>query len=269
MAKIELVQRAVVDGTQDAVCVVSPILRMHRPSSYNPDTVTLISYPGAGKNTASQVMRADLAAQDIPTQYYEAGETVREHIKRETEFGQMVKDYSERGLLVPDSYIVPVIRDDIAKLETNAVWFLDGFPRSVGQVPHYLRLMEEFRRKDIILNLELDQDPHISAEIALARIAYRAEQARLLGKPVRKDDLNPHKRMEEAKKLHDVLAALEESGSRIITIDAKPKPEIVVAQLRQKLAVRILTAADCDRSSSPNTKHHGAPGRLVLLEQTA
>ncbi|MBP9751140.1 MAG: nucleoside monophosphate kinase [Candidatus Peribacteraceae bacterium] len=236
---------------------------MHRPSSYNPDTVTLVSYPGAGKNTISKTMLADLAAQEIPTSYYEAGETVRGHIKRGTEFGLMVKDYSDRGLLVPDEYITPVIREDLAKLETDGVWFLDGFPRTGGQVAHYLKLMQEFGRKDVILNLELDRDPQVSAEIALARIAHRVEQARLLGLPVRKDDLNPHKRMEEAKKLHDVLGELRVAGSKIITIDAKPKPEVVVAQLRQNLAVRILTMADVVADKKD------ARSSLVLLEHAA
>jgi adenylate kinase len=233
-------------------------------SSYEPDVVTLISYPGAGKNTVSTVMLEDLRKQEIRSEYYEAGETVRSHIRGKTPFGQLVKDYNERGLLVPDEYIVPVVRADIERLQTEAVWFLDGFPRSTGQVRPYQEMMEDLERRDVILNLELDKDPQISAEMAAARIAHRREQAILHGREVRKDDLDPTKRLDEAKKLHDVLAQLRETGSRIITIDAKPKPDVVVAQLRRTLAVRILTAADLEQ---PELRQQRP--RLVVMEQSA
>ncbi|MBD0358492.1 MAG: adenylate kinase [Rubrobacter sp.] len=85
----------------------------------------LMGPQGAGKGTQAEKLVEETGAAYIAT-----GDLVREEIKKGSELGQKVKEYSDKGELVPDEIIVEMAKP---LLEDNDSWILDGFPRNQSQ----------------------------------------------------------------------------------------------------------------------------------------
>jgi adenylate kinase len=87
----------------------------------------LIGAPGSGKGT-----QADLLARRFGIAHISSGDLLRQHVREQTTFGQLVKAYVDKGDLVPDSLVMDILRKPVlAAAETGYV--LDGFPRTVAQ----------------------------------------------------------------------------------------------------------------------------------------
>ena len=80
---------------------------------------------GAGKGTQAQRISEETGAEHIAT-----GDLVRAEIKSDSELGEKIKDYNDRGDLVPDEIIIEMA---MPYLEKNDSWLLDGFPRNEAQ----------------------------------------------------------------------------------------------------------------------------------------
>lgn len=219
----------------------------HTPTHhYEPDTVTFVAWPGAGKGTATEAILADLQKNNIPSAHCEVGAICRDHGKRQTPFGLLAKEYKDKGLLVPDEHVVPVIREAVFKLRHNAVWLMDGFPRNGNQIAPYVDLMGELGRDDVILHLKLGRDEQEQDEIVVERMIKRAEAFVAKGLEPRPEDVDPVKRAErlvEARKLLPVIEYFQKEG-KLVTIDATPDKATVLENLRQRLAIRVLETAD-------------------------
>ena len=87
--------------------------------------VVLLGPQGAGKGTQAQRISKQTGAKHIAT-----GDLVRAEISEDTELGRQIKDYNDRGELVPDEIIIEMTRP---YLEQNQDWLLDGFPRNEAQ----------------------------------------------------------------------------------------------------------------------------------------
>ncbi len=219
----------------------------HAPQ-YEPNTISFVAWPGAGKGTLTDAMIGDLNERDIPFDRCEVGAICRDHGERQTPFGLLAKDYKDKGLLVPDKHVVPVIADAMRQLRSNVVWLVDGFPRNGEQVAPYEDLMDELHRDDIILHLKLGRDDKEQDDISAERMIKRGERALSKGQKPRPEDVDPVKRAErlvEARKLLPVIEHFKKIG-KILTIDGTPSSEIVLAQLRQRLAIRVLETAELD-----------------------
>lgn len=79
---------------------------------------------GAGKGTQASRLAEKFGGEHIAT-----GDLVRAEIKEGTELGQEIKEYNDRGELVPDEIIIEMAKPHL-KEET---WILDGFPRNEAQ----------------------------------------------------------------------------------------------------------------------------------------
>ena len=88
----------------------------------------LMGPPGAGKGTQAERLVDDF---DLP--YYATGDILRQAVQEETELGKKVKEYMERGDLVPDELMIGVIMERFDTPEAEDGFILDGFPRTVGQ----------------------------------------------------------------------------------------------------------------------------------------
>lgn len=84
----------------------------------------LLGPQGAGKGTQAQQLARITGAQHLST-----GDLIRAEIKAGSELGRTVKEYNDRGELVPDDIIVAMILPYIAAES----WILDGFPRTSAQ----------------------------------------------------------------------------------------------------------------------------------------
>ena len=87
--------------------------------------VVLLGPQGAGKGTQAQRISQKTGAKHIAT-----GDLVRAEIKSGSELGEKIKEYNDRGDLVPDEIIVEMAKP---YLKDADAWLLDGFPRNEAQ----------------------------------------------------------------------------------------------------------------------------------------
>ena len=113
--------------------------------------VILMGPQGAGKGTQAAKLEEKTGATHIET-----GDLVRNEIKQETELGQKIKEYSDKGELVPDEIIIDMTKP---YLDENDSWILDGFPRNQGQAKALDEALNDIGEKvDRVIVLEADDD---------------------------------------------------------------------------------------------------------------
>lgn len=92
------------------------------------NVVLLLGAPGSGKGTQARFLSELLG---IP--HVSSGDILREHRAHGTKLGRLAQAYMDRGDLVPDSLVVEMIVDRLAKPDACHGALLDGFPRTVAQ----------------------------------------------------------------------------------------------------------------------------------------
>ncbi len=97
--------------------------------------IVLLGPQGAGKGTQAQRISQRTGAKHIST-----GDLVRAQIKSGSELGQTIKDYNDRGELVPDEIIVEMMKPYLEEADS---WILDGFPRNQTQAEVLDAMLEE------------------------------------------------------------------------------------------------------------------------------
>lgn len=97
--------------------------------------VILLGPQGAGKGTQAQRISRETGAKHIST-----GDLVRAEIKSGSELGQTIKDYNDRGDLVPDEIIVEMMKPYLDEADS---WILDGFPRNESQAEALDRMLAD------------------------------------------------------------------------------------------------------------------------------
>jgi len=104
----------------------------------------LLGPPGSGKGTISEFLMRDYSFLHISP-----GELLREEVRTETTIGKEIKKFIEKGELVPDQFVVEMV-----KLELNGKdnYILDGFPRSIAQAESITDIPI-----DLVLSLEVPE----------------------------------------------------------------------------------------------------------------
>ena len=114
--------------------------------------------PGSGKGTYASRLQSKLGVDVIAM-----GDIFREIMKENTPLGKKVKEYVEKGLLVPDNVVVEVLKHRLAKIPSRKGFILDGFPRNLEQA----RALENIAKIDVIIQLI------VSDWIIIERLATR------------------------------------------------------------------------------------------------
>jgi adenylate kinase len=104
--------------------------------------VIIMGPQGAGKGTQAAKL------EELGTTHIETCDLVRSEIKSETELGQKIKEYSDKGELVPDEIIIEMTKP---YLEKNDSWILDGFPRNKEQAQALDEALNEIGEKVIVI----------------------------------------------------------------------------------------------------------------------
>lgn len=106
--------------------------------------------PGAGKGTQAEVISEKLGIPTIST-----GNIIREALKNGTEMGLKAKSYIEAGKLVPDSVVIGIIQERLAKDDCAKGFILDGFPRTIPQA----EALDEMGVKiDKVVEIQVDDE---------------------------------------------------------------------------------------------------------------
>jgi adenylate kinase len=88
----------------------------------------LIGAPGAGKGTQARFICEALGIPHVAT-----GDLLREHRRRGTPLGAIVRQYMDRGELVPDDLVVEMVARRLEEPDATRGVLLDGFPRTRAQ----------------------------------------------------------------------------------------------------------------------------------------
>lgn len=104
--------------------------------------IIFLGAPGAGKGT--QAMRV---AQELGLVHIASGDLFRQAVSRGDELGLKVKNYMEKGMLVPDEVTIGMILEKVSQSRDGII--LDGFPRNLGQAE---ALDEAFRKRNKIID---------------------------------------------------------------------------------------------------------------------
>jgi adenylate kinase len=83
---------------------------------------------GAGKGTQGELISEKFGIPDIAT-----GDIFRWAISGGTALGLKVKDYVEKGELVPDELTIAVVRERLSADDCQTGFVIDGFPRNIKQ----------------------------------------------------------------------------------------------------------------------------------------
>lgn len=205
--------------------------------------LVFIGPPGVGKGTYAQAVREKYGIPHIST-----GDIFREEVKKGSELGARVKEYMDRGLLVPDDIVIEVVKRRLQEEDCKRGFILDGFPRTLPQA----LALEEFARPDLVLNFVAREEVIIerlsgrrvcSVCGAIYHVKYMPPKVpgvcdKCGGALVVRSDDQPEVVKERLKVFHEQFAPIiqfyRERG-RLVTIDANEQAPAVIPRVLEIL----------------------------------
>jgi adenylate kinase family enzyme len=136
------------------------------PSVSNPWRLVLLGAPGVGKGTQAALLNQYLHACHLST-----GDVFRAAKSRnECDLTPAMKsalDFMRHGDLVPDSFVLAMVRERSACLRCHGGFILDGFPRTVEQAEAlYSLLLDEKIKLTAVVNYDLPVNDWVVASPA-------------------------------------------------------------------------------------------------------
>ncbi|MFW6042279.1 MAG: adenylate kinase [Chloroflexota bacterium] len=125
--------------------------------------VVLMGGPGAGKGTQAKKLQESLGLPQVST-----GDLFREHLKNETELGQLARKYMDAGELVPDEVTVGMVRERLSRPDTEQGAIFDGFPRTIAQAEALDELLEDMGEE-----VKVVPYIHVDRDVLLQRLSGR------------------------------------------------------------------------------------------------
>ena len=116
--------------------------------------LVLLGLPGAGKGTQASLLEDEHGIPHVST-----GDMFRQAINNETELGQKAREYMEAGELVPDEVTIGLVRDRLARDDSQSGFILDGFPRTIGQAKALDEMLGDLNRElDMVIYMSVPED---------------------------------------------------------------------------------------------------------------
>jgi adenylate kinase len=125
--------------------------------------IVFLGAPGSGKGTAAMELSAELNVPHVST-----GQMFREAVRKGGPLADSVKEFIEKGQLVPDEITVQVVRLWLDEHGRERGFIFDGFPRTLAQAQAFDQLLVE-RELPLTLVLLLE----VSEEEIIERILGR------------------------------------------------------------------------------------------------
>lgn len=116
--------------------------------------IILLGAPGAGKGTNAKRICAHYNIPHIST-----GDMFREAIKNKTPLGELASSYISKGLLVPDSVTIGLVKERLSKDDCKDGYLLDGFPRTLTQAEALKEIGNELARPvNFVINIVVPEE---------------------------------------------------------------------------------------------------------------
>ncbi|MDF1695310.1 MAG: adenylate kinase [Saprospiraceae bacterium] len=116
--------------------------------------IILLGPPYSGKGT-----QCDLLAKNLKIQHISTGDRIRKEKEEKTEFGKLMLDYNDKGILVPDSIMEKLLAQILEENRNAEGIIFDGYPRTVSQVDTLLQFLKERGISiDAAINIEVDKE---------------------------------------------------------------------------------------------------------------
>ncbi len=110
--------------------------------------------PGAGKGTQARVVAKALGIPHIST-----GDILREAARKKTGLGLVAKAKMDKGELVPDDVISPIVEERLGLPDCREGAILDGFPRTVVQAQFLDGMLKRTGvGEPLVLNIQVATD---------------------------------------------------------------------------------------------------------------
>lgn len=188
----------------------------------------LLGPPGAGKGTQAQRL---VEKHQIPQ--LSTGDMLRAAVAAETEVGKRAKAVMDAGELVSDAIVNAIVAERIDQADCKNGFILDGYPRTLAQADAVeVMLSERGVHLDAVIELVVDD------KALVGRIVKRAEDAKLAGLPVRKDD-NPEvfeERLREYYKKTAPLIGYYHAKGALYGVDGMASIDEVTSQIEKILS---------------------------------
>ncbi|BAV45171.1 adenylate kinase [Mesorhizobium sp. 113-1-2] len=188
----------------------------------------LLGPPGAGKGTQAQRLVDKYGIPQLST-----GDMLRAAVQAGTEVGKRAKAVMDAGELVSDAIVNAIVAERIDQADCAKGFILDGYPRTLVQADAVESMLSERGISlDTVIELVVDD------RALVGRIVKRAEDAKAVGQPVRKDD-NPavfEERLREYYKKTAPLTGYYYAKGRLKTVDGMASIDAVTAEIEAVLA---------------------------------
>ena len=136
-----------------------------------PRNLLLLGAPGAGKGTQAARLAARLGVPHVST-----GDLLRAAVAAGTKLGREAKGFMDRGELVPDSIVIGVAAERLARPDAKTGFVLDGFPRTLAQAEALdVELSRLGTKLDRCLALVADEEVLLARLLGRARVEGRSD----------------------------------------------------------------------------------------------
>lgn len=185
--------------------------------------IILFGPPGCGKGTQAARLTEALGVPHVST-----GDMFRDHLSRNTELGQQVRQIMESGNLVPDALTDDMVRDRLARPDVEPGVLLDGYPRNVAQARELTKILADLGREvSAVVSIEVE------SEVAVQRILERGKESG------RSDDQNEDT-VRDRQRIYDDLTApciphYEAAGTTVHHVDGIGTMDEVTARILSAL----------------------------------
>ena len=114
--------------------------------------LVIMGPPGAGKGTQAALIKKEYEIPHIST-----GDMFREAISNQTALGIEAKKNIDKGMLVPDSVTISLVKERLSCEDCKKGFLLDGFPRTIAQAKALDDILKELNIKlDAVINIDVD-----------------------------------------------------------------------------------------------------------------
>lgn len=114
--------------------------------------LVIMGPPGAGKGTQAALIKETYNIPHIST-----GDMFREAISNKTALGIEAKKNIDKGMLVPDSVTISLVKERLSQDDCKKGFLLDGFPRTIAQAQALDEILKELNIKlDAVINIDVD-----------------------------------------------------------------------------------------------------------------